>query len=896
MQLQELLAMSNGARFFRADLHIHSLGASHDVKDPTMTPEAIVATATAEGLDVIAITDHNEISNVRSALVAASNSTLLVIPGIELSTPQGHLLCYLPNIDSLEKFFGRLSIVDRGSANSRCQNAILDCLNQLGTLSGFAILAHVDTASGFEIENPGNSPHKLDIICHRALLGIELKNAASDIHYSDWDRDVNRKTLGRKRIEKLSLGSNQFLARVLGSDAHTLNALGRNASGVKKVTRIKMASPSFSALRIALEDCDARVRIEDQIPSTIPRIAGLSLEGGFMHGQKIHFSPNLNCIIGGRGTGKSTTFEAARCLTGKESDNPVVDCEVWPTNINLFWCDQANEYHALRRDAGMKIVNTGNPENGPTSFQIECYGQGETEKICKDAQSNPIALLAYLDRFVDLSDLQQEENNARNELLIIQEEIEKATKNVNLIASSERSLAVTQQQLAALEKAKAKEVIELSRQLASESEIRAQVIRKVNEIKLSIDGLSPKNKIDEIARLARASDLTIGPKEFEKMVADAREFGVEAINVQNLAKAEYSKLATAIQSQVVQWKSKEDIARNTIETLKKQLAAQNIPLDMRYIQKLANEEAQLQAYLNTLKTWIPYLAEQKKLYKLTAKRRWDARERIAMTRGAYAKEASEILKSGLTDLSVSLKFSRSAYSPDAEEQIKQAMGWRTSQVPRASLMIKQLTMPELVKAIDNNDASKIMTVVTAEKTTVFDRAEAERIIEKLSIPEIRFALERCPVYDLPQLIVTKTIQNPNGSPTVATRDFAKLSLGQQQSVLLALMLSAKSKDPLIIDQPEDNLDGEFIYHSLVPVLRLAKERRQIIIVTHNANIAVLGDAEQIIVLKSSNEKSVIVSRGSIDDTATRDVACKILEGAREAFERRAKIYGLQRAQ
>ena len=96
-------------------------------------------------------------------------------------------------------------------------------------------------------------------------------------------------------------------------------------------------------------------------------------------------------------------------------------------------------------------------------------------------------------------------------------------------------------------------------------------------------------------------------------------------------------------------------------------------------------------------------------------------------------------------------------------------------------------------------------------------------------------------------------------------------MGQQQSVLLALMLSADSVAPLIIDQPEDNLDGEFIYQSLVPVLRRAKERRQVIVVTHNANIAVLGDAEQIVALKSTSDKSGIVARGSIDEPATKAI-------------------------
>ena len=65
-----------------------------------------------------------------------------------------------------------------------------------------------------------------------------------------------------------------------------------------------------------------------------------------------------------------------------------------------------------------------------------------------------------------------------------------------------------------------------------------------------------------------------------------------------------------------------------------------------------------------------------------------------------------------------------------------------------------------------------------------------------------------------------------------------------------------------------------------------------IVVTHNANIAVLGDAEQIVVLRAANEQGVIVSRGSIDDDETRESACALLEGVREAFQRRARIYGI----
>src|SRR5579872_1033437 len=168
--LQRILEETAGAQFIRADLHIHSFGASHDVRDHTMTPQNIVLTALAEGLSIIAVTDHNEITNVEAALACAIGKSLSVIPGIELSTPQGHLLLYVPTLANLQRLHGQLNIVDRGKQTSRCQNAMMECLDMVGKLGGFGILAHVDIQSGFEIENPGSKPHKTDILCHPALL------------------------------------------------------------------------------------------------------------------------------------------------------------------------------------------------------------------------------------------------------------------------------------------------------------------------------------------------------------------------------------------------------------------------------------------------------------------------------------------------------------------------------------------------------------------------------------------------------------------------------------------------------------------------------------------------------------------------------------------------------
>jgi AAA domain, putative AbiEii toxin, Type IV TA system len=122
--------------------------------------------------------------------------------------------------------------------------------------------------------------------------------------------------------------------------------------------------------------------------------------------------------------------------------------------------------------------------------------------------------------------------------------------------------------------------------------------------------------------------------------------------------------------------------------------------------------------------------------------------------------------------------------------------------------------------------------------------------------------------------------------------FKELSFGQKAAILLGVLLFSDRDDPLVIDQPEDHLDSAFISNSVVKTLRRVKERRQVIVATHNANIAVLGDAELIVPLRSWGGKGLIVDRGSVDSEPTRERACTILEGGEDAYRRRGEMYGL----
>src|SRR5579863_4681291 len=150
----EIVRLPSGARFWRADLHIHSFGASHDVKDNAMTPAGIVATAAAEHLALIAVTDHNEITNVQETIREAHGKGITIVPGVELSTPEGHLLVYFEEFLHLQAFWGKLNLADRGTQNSRCQTSLLECLRNIDPNRGLAILAHVDGDGGVEEKLP----------------------------------------------------------------------------------------------------------------------------------------------------------------------------------------------------------------------------------------------------------------------------------------------------------------------------------------------------------------------------------------------------------------------------------------------------------------------------------------------------------------------------------------------------------------------------------------------------------------------------------------------------------------------------------------------------------------------------------------------------------------------
>ncbi|MGB2604929.1 MAG: ImmA/IrrE family metallo-endopeptidase, partial [Candidatus Sulfotelmatobacter sp.] len=344
------------------------------------------------------------------------------------------------------------------------------------------------------------------------------------------------------------------------------------------------------------------------------------------------------------------------CKCKEPSETTVIDSDVWPDQIDLLIEDQAGQTHHLTRARGGAVENADDPIEGPVTFPVECYGQGETQQISQRAQTDPSALLDYLDRFVDIEAETAREGELRQTLLELQSKIEEAIRKVEIIPQYERDLALAQSQIQALEKAKAKEIIVLQRKVELERQARQVITTSVQAI---ARGTAQEDLKKNLATLKTAADpktLVVGSDEFASIYAQAGVFENALTSVETTVKGAATTLSTVVTEQLTAWRAKEQSILKRIDDKKRELEAQGIRVDMAYIQKLATDEARLKQDVTNLKKWKPHLEDLWKQRKEALKERWSVRARIAMKRSAFGQKASAALRASLADLNVALKF------------------------------------------------------------------------------------------------------------------------------------------------------------------------------------------------------------------------------------------------
>ena len=885
----DLSSVNNGAKFYKADLHIHSFGeeGSFDVTDTTMTPENIVDTAIEKGLSIISITDHNEDRNVKRALKHAEGKNILVIPGIEVSTLQGHLLLYFEKYEELKNFRGKLTIAED---RQTCTQGIVDCLNFARQYNGIGVLAHIELNSGFEKTINRFDPKMSAILTHEVLMALEISTKDSISLYTDNDETDNsedRKRLINERRQALNLESNYDFPKLMSSDAHALDKLGLNASGEKKLTRIKLDSLNFHAFRIALLSSNSRIRIENLIPDKLPRFVGMSIDGGLLDKQTIHFSRNLTCIIGGRGAGKSTMLESLRECSGNRSELNVVDSEVWPESILLQYEDETGQIINFSREKNGKTTNLSDSE-GLSKVQIESYGQGETAKTIQFSEKKPQFLIDFLNSFLDLESLNIEDKSYRDLLNDNQSKLRALRIEVSQIPEVTKIKVNLEGKLRQLQQDKASDLVNFHLALIREKEIRSSIITDLKTLVNKYKEILSDKTIFESFEKINGDEIKVGKDNFVQVKEIVKRFGEIVSSKQVELNTELSQKISELKVQLDAWKGKETEIQTKIDAKKKELEDKGIPFDLGKINQITKDVVTYQTKLKILQQKEIELKTLLKERNEIIKKRIGVKHTIYSHHYAFAKMTNENLKNSVDNFFVSVKYMQGGYSPTFEQAIRSLSQWRL--LKKSEFLAQNITPIDFAQAIRKKNLDCMRSMVDESGTRVYSDEEINSLLTKATDSYNYEDFDSLDFDDKPSIIVTKIVEDGTGNVYHVNRPLNQLSLGQQQSILLAILLQSKSKVPLLIDQPEDNLDSEFIYKSIVANLRKIKEHRQVIIVTHNPNIAVLGDAELIIPLKSTSIKSVVMERGSIDNEGTRKLCCEVLEGGERAFKRRKEIY------
>lgn len=226
---------------------------------------------------------------------------------------------------------------------------------------------------------------------------------------------------------------------------------------------------------------------------------------------------------------------------------------------------------------------------------------------------------------------------------------------------------------------------------------------------------------------------------------------------------------------------------------------------------------------------------------------------------------------------------------------------RVEPLADTSLLLKQLDMAVKGQSV-KSDQLKALAAKHSPTTIANAIREGATKVEALGCsaatasklcvvePNAVRALEEVDTPD--QIIIEVNLAGSTDDPS--WQDVVNVSPGQRAMALLALAL-AGGTEPLVIDQPEDDLDNRYIYDEVVKVLAVVCQRRQVIVATHNANIPILGDAELVLALDADGKKAKVLASGGLEDPTVAEWARRILEGGEAAFQARHRRYQAARS-
>lgn len=909
-----------GTRWFRADLHLHTLddpyvdlpqGISGQRSDAAVLrayAEAFLDAAIDQGIEVLGLTPHA--ASVDHGVSAAWTIVETWLSGLQPASgrPYRDLIYavypgFEPNFADGNKGIHLIFLFDPTIAKKRYLDAFSGIMGARpayeGTKLNLTQKRPVDAFKELDDRRAIGRGKYIVVAAHPLRENGLLSRpdhyiadlAGGRIHAAELRRD---KTLEEDLADSGKLRhafEKGHIALYHSSDAIRLPKSGKQAAERELGYRffsLKLAAPSLEALRQAFLGRDSRLRIpysrdgqgqliiSPALPLPVPQGPGgrawirrIHVHGGtsFLREQRFDLSPDLTCIIGGSMTGKSTLLDGLRFLLGGEAAMPDPKTPV------------GRDAMARARDRFL----SGNPNiamDSPSGdlaqpvterFSPRFFSQGELKSLANDDDGvehllfhlipgRAVHLLAQRDQ---LRDLDQRLADAVTRLARLQEQVAEADQEFRRTADAR--VAMKQfEQAGTIALPPAQQDVTLIKAFTSDIRGSAERARELAE---EIQGLAlPKLNSDETG----AQLCPCGPEEpsdAATLLVTASEQAAALVNSMEALTAIATRTESAAMAR---------LGRLTAEIQANLVAAGRSANDLNRFEAYARAAQHYDSFSAALKG---KMEERRKALEgfeadLAARDALVIAHRKAVTRICGDVQAR-------FDGRVAVAVENEGRRAPLETWIT---GLRNQGVTRwwnsgGAQAATPSHLRDIVAALDAKDETRALS---AAKNVGMSDAVARSFLEQIG-PWVR-QLEIRGLRS-PDRYRIRWIEDGQ------TKDLNDLSGGRRVAVLLSLILESDDPTPLFVDQPEDELDNRFLNETIIPALHRLKGKRQVVFATHNANLVVNGDADQVIALEADAEHGRVYAAGAIEVPAVREAIVRTLDGGADAFRLRRAKYG-----
>ena len=883
-----------GAEFHRCALQVNPRhysgtyrGQPSSAADDAAYARALVDKAQELGVTVLAVTDHNHVGGIAPIRAAARGRPVHVLPGFELTSTEGiHVLCLYPpdfTEEQLGRCLGEFGVRATTTSSEVCGKPFSDLLACVRDQRGMSVAAHVTNRNGLFQALHGRA--RIRAWRDANLHAIQIPGSVDDLPAEIRPIVENR---NRDYHRQHAPEPNLALAVLNARDVQAPEDLDDPAA----TCWVKMSDVGIEGLRQAFLDPGSRIRLQaDPSIEGHAELVAMTWQGGFLDNTAVRFNPNLNVIVGGRGAGKSTVIESLRYALGLEplgEDARAVHRGIvrnvlrGGTKVSLL----VRRHRPTRRDYRIErtIPNppvvrdeqTGDILNMTASDVVpgvEIYGQHEISELT----ASPEKLTRLLERFAERDD----SGSARKREL--SEELERSRDRI-LAARQER--ARIDERLAALPGLE--ETLKRYQDAGLEEDLKEQslLVREERVLETIPERLQPfRSGLEELRQALPIDRAFLSSRALAEL--PAKQILADADRVLEQLSTDLDEVRETLNAALHRADQSLEHVRERFE--KRRAAVQSAYENkLRDLQKARIDGEEFIRLRRRIEELRPLKERQSSLARTEADQEARRRSLLAEWEDLKADEFRALESAGKRvtrklEGRVRVRVDFAGNRESLFQLLRDEVGGRLSEAIDTLRRADSLSLGAFAQACRRGPVALLagfdISGVQADRLSQASEATLMRV-EELDLPS------------------TTGIELNTASPgePEGWQALDRLSTGQKATAVLLLLL-LESAAPLVVDQPEDDLDNRFISEEVVPRMREAKRRRQFLFATHNANIPVLGDAELILGLSASGEaqsgsaRAIPEHMGNIDDRPVRELVQELLEGGEDAFERRRRKYG-----